>query len=134
MSIPTHCIEIEAKINNNWSEKEIRDSCIKKICFEIDDIWYPELKSLDVNGRTVKVNVLIQSTFYNFMEYEDDIKEDIKTWLNNHITPDIEILKVNMELLGSRLKLSGRGDNFDDVSLEPLEKHTTKNIKIIEKL
>ncbi len=129
--VATHSIEIEATINNDWDEKKIREYCINKLCFEVDSIWDPELKSLEVNQKTVKANILIQSTYYYFMEYEEEIKNNIKTWIKNHVTePGIVISKVNMKYLGSRIRLTEENGRLYSY-LEPIKKHEVKNIKIL---
>jgi len=46
MATPTHCIEIEARVNNGWSEKEIGDYCTGKLCFKVDSIIYYNFENL----------------------------------------------------------------------------------------
>ena len=106
MATPTHCIEIEARLNNGWDEKEIRDYCTRKLHFKVDSIWYPELESLNFDGKTARASVLIQSVFYDFTKYAEEIEDWIYEWIENYITePGIDILNIKINPLGKRLEL-----------------------------
>ncbi len=109
MVVATHRIGIEAKINNAWGEKKIREYCIKKLG-EIDDIWYPRLESVEINQKTVKAHVLIHSTYYDFIKYKEDIGDDVKTWVEDHITePGLIVLKIGIKPLGRSIEDIGEG-------------------------
>jgi len=93
----THRIDIEAKISNGWSKKEIQNYCDKKLCFEVDDLWGPMLKSLEVNGKTAKASILIQSVFCDFKKYTKEIEDWIHEWIGDHITEEgILISKIDI--------------------------------------
>ena len=95
----THIIEIEAKINNGWSEKELRNYCMEKLD-SIDSIWDPQLESLEISKKIVKAKVLIHSTFYDFKKYDKIERGRIKSWINSHITESgIRISKININFL-----------------------------------
>ena len=88
------------------------ESLIKKLG-EIDDIWYPRLESVEINQKTVKAHVLIHSTYYDFIKYKEDIGDDVKTWVEDHITePGLIVLKIGIKPLGRSIEdigESGKG-------------------------
>jgi len=107
MVVATHRIEIEAKTNNDWSEKELQKYCIKKL-YGVDDIWYTRLESINIDQKTVKAHVLIHSVYYDFIKYREEIEDFVKTWIKDHINESwLMISKIDIKPLGRSIKQIG---------------------------
>ena len=104
MAIATHYITLDGKVNGDRDEETLPEYCKNKL-EEVNPSWCAELELLEVDGKTAKVGVLIESVFPIDKRFEKEnnkrIKEPAEGWVKDHLRgEEIIVSKINVEALG----------------------------------